>query len=74
MEIGIRNSVSVTCEGCFKKIIYEKDEDSGVDCIQVDGVWMQLCEECAEPIIEKERRYMEDEQDDTDVRYDHPEL
>jgi hypothetical protein len=64
MPVAIRNGISETCEGCFKKIIYEKDGDSGLDCLEVEGVWgnkvwMQLCEDCAEPYRERERRYLE---------------
>ena len=63
MPVGIRNAISETCEECFKEIIYEKDEDSGLDCLEVEGVWgkvwMQLCEDCAETYRERERRYLE---------------
>ncbi len=73
MAVKIRNAVSETCEGCFKRIVYEKDEDSGLDSLQIEGVWMQLCEECAEPYHERERYLNKDEEDEGSVRYDCPE-
>ena len=64
MPVGIKNAISETCEGCFKKVNYEKDEGSGLDCMEVEGVWgnkvwMQLCEDCAERYRERERRSLE---------------
>jgi hypothetical protein len=62
MAIGIRNAISETCDGCGKKVLYEKDEDSGLASIEVEPmVWEQLCEECAAPYEERERRYHEEE-------------
>lgn len=60
MPVGIRNAISETCEECFREIIYEKDEDSGLDCVQVEGfwgtVWMQLCGACAKRHRDREKR------------------
>jgi hypothetical protein len=48
MTEKVRNAVREQCDGCGREVVYEKDEDSGLDSIETSpGVWEQLCEKCA---------------------------
>jgi len=45
---GVRNAIREQCDDCGKEVVYEKDEDSGLDCIETSpGVWENLCDKCA---------------------------
>jgi hypothetical protein len=76
MTEGIRNALRASCEACDKEVVYEKDEDNGLDSIEVEPfVWKQLCEDCAEEYHERERRYREEDvQEGELVTFERPEL
>lgn len=65
VEYSIRNAVKDVCDECGKEVIYEKDDDSGLDSIEVEPmVWKQLCEECADEQHERERRLNAQDEDE----------
>ncbi len=63
MAVAIRNAISDTCDKCGKRVVYEKDEDSGLASIETKPmVWEQLCEECAEEHYAREKRYRDEDE------------
>jgi len=77
VEYGVRNAVKDSCDECGKEVIYEKDEDSGLDSVQVEPmVWKQLCEDCATVYHDQERAYLEEEngEDGSVATFERPDL
>jgi hypothetical protein len=73
MVEGVRNALRDSCDECGKEVIYEKDDDSELDSIEVEPrVWKQLCEDCAETHRERERGYLED--DNSEASFARPDL
>lgn len=57
----MRNQMIDVCDECGKKVAYEKDEDGGTIVVEEIGHVKNLCPECHDEHLERERQLREDE-------------